>query len=147
MRSLLRCTSSAGCTVSILNAPSDERILKVAARTGFLLLSEQPDRELVIGIVVISSGGVERPFAARAVQRACSPWRSEGGDELPLEDASEGACLVFTETRVHATDAAARHRFAPYWTVIRPGSGFIRRMWLRAIKRRAESYGSGSQGS
>ena len=45
------------------------------------------------------------------------------------------------EPRVHATDTAARRAFARYWTVIRPGSGFIRRMWLRAIKRRAESPG------
>ena len=44
-----------------------------------------------------------------------------------------------SETRVHATNAQARRRFAGYWAVIRPGSGFIRRMWLRAIRRRAES--------
>ncbi|HYW41393.1 MAG TPA: hypothetical protein VE959_00970 [Bryobacteraceae bacterium] len=30
------------------------------------------------------------------------------------------------------------HGFAAYWRMIYPGSALIRRMWLRAIKRRAE---------
>jgi hypothetical protein len=29
-------------------------------------------------------------------------------------------------------------QFAVYWRLIHPGSDIIRRMWLRAIKRRAE---------
>ena len=35
------------------------------------------------------------------------------------------------------TVRAARRRFAAYWRVIYPGSAIIRRMWLRAIERRA----------
>ena len=132
---------------SILNAPRDEPILEVATRTGFLLLAEDLDRELVIGIVVISPGGVKRPVTPGQFKGLAIPGVAKAVMNFRIEDASEGACFVFTATRVHATDAAARRRFAPYWTVIRPGSGFIRRMWLRAIKRRAESQGSGSQGS
>ena len=132
---------------SILNAPRDEPILEVATRTGFLLLAEDLDRELVIGIVVISPGGVKRPVTPEQFKGLAIAGVAKAVMNFRIEDATEGACLVSTETRVHATDAAARRRFAPYWTVIRPGSGFIRRMWLRAVKRRAESYGSGSQGS
>ena len=44
-----------------------------------------------------------------------------------------------TETRVFATDATTRRLFAPYWRIIYPGSSIIRMMWLRAIKRKAES--------
>ena len=33
---------------------------------------------------------------------------------------------------------AARRRFGAYWLFVRPGSGLIRRMWLRAVKKRAE---------
>jgi len=51
---------------------------------------------------------------------------------------SESGCVVTTETRVHATDARSRRRFGMYWLAIYPGSALIRRMWLRAIKRRAE---------
>ncbi len=50
--------------------------------------------------------------------------------------------LVTAETRVYATDASARRRFARYWRVIYPGSALIRRRWLRAMKRRAEAAGS-----
>jgi len=42
-------------------------------------------------------------------------------------------------TRVFASGPAARRRFAAYWRVIYPGSALIRRMWLRAIERRATS--------
>jgi len=47
-------------------------------------------------------------------------------------------CVVTTETRVQATDARTERRFRLYWTLIYPGSTLIRRMWLRAIQRRAE---------
>lgn len=50
----------------------------------------------------------------------------------------DGARLE-TETRVFLTDRAARRRFAAYWLVVRPFSGLVRRRWLRAAKRRAET--------
>ena len=53
-----------------------------------------------------------------------------------VSDAAGGTRLT-TETRVFAPDRSVRRRFALYWTAIRPGSGMIRRMWLRAVKRRA----------
>lgn len=56
-----------------------------------------------------------------------------------VEDAGPGACTVSTETRIWATDASAERRFAHYWRVIYPGSALIRRMWLRAIRSRAEA--------
>jgi len=55
-----------------------------------------------------------------------------------IEDASSAACTLTTETRVYATDASTRRRLALYWRMIYPGSALIRRMWLRAIARRAE---------
>jgi hypothetical protein len=56
-----------------------------------------------------------------------------------LEDAGPGETMVTTETRVYATDTTPRGVFARYWRVIYPGSALIRRMWLRAVKNRAES--------
>jgi hypothetical protein len=55
-----------------------------------------------------------------------------------LRDEGGGWVRLTTETRVFALDASARKRFAAYWRVIFPGSAFIRRMWLDAVKRRAE---------
>ena len=44
-----------------------------------------------------------------------------------------------TETRVHVADPAARRKFRRYWFVIRPFSGLIRILLLRAARRRAEA--------
>lgn len=50
---------------------------------------------------------------------------------------ASGGSRVSTETRVFANSPAARRAFGNYWKVIYPGSALIRRMWLRAINRRA----------
>jgi hypothetical protein len=57
---------------------------------------------------------------------------------LVVEEDKPGWSRVTTETRVLATDSAARGIMARYWRLIYPGSGMIRRMWLNAIRDRAE---------
>ena len=106
---------------SILNAPPSTPILEVATRTGFELLAEEPGREIVIGMTLIS------------------PDRAKGFMNFRLTDLGPAGCDVTTETRVRAVDPSARRRFAVYWRVIYPGSALIRRMWLRAIRERAEA--------
>ena len=44
-----------------------------------------------------------------------------------------------TETRVHVADPASRKKFRRYWFVVRPFSGLIRILLLRAARRRAEA--------
>jgi len=104
---------------SILDAPPDEPLLDVALRGGFHLIAEEPGRELVIGMYVIK------------------PDRALAAMNFLLLPAGDGIRLT-TETRIYAKDDAARRSFRWYWWLIRPGSGFIRHMWLRAIRRRAE---------
>jgi hypothetical protein len=123
---------------SILNPPSDEPLLEVATRTGFLLLADDPERELVVGTLVIAPGGVKKPVTPGQFKDLVAPGVAKAVMNFRIEEAGHQTWLVSTETRVHATDTSARRTFARYWAVIRPGSGFIRRMWLRAIKRRAE---------
>jgi hypothetical protein len=50
-----------------------------------------------------------------------------------------GSRSLSTETRVHVADPATRRRFRCYWFVIRPFSGLIRILLLRAARRRAEA--------
>jgi len=50
-----------------------------------------------------------------------------------------GPSSLSTETRVHVADAAARRKFRRYWLVVRPFSGFIRIMVLRAARKRAQA--------
>ncbi|WP_227103697.1 hypothetical protein [Chromobacterium rhizoryzae] len=49
------------------------------------------------------------------------------------ETVAEGVRLS-TQTRVHCPDAGTRWRFAPYWYLIRPVSGLIRRRMLRQVE-------------
>ena len=125
---------------SIMNAPEQKPILDVATQTTFLLLAEEPPRELVIGTVVAA------PAHARAAGRLTPELFQE---KLPpgvalatmnflVAPAGPGGSTISTETRVYAEDGAAIRRFAAYWRLIHPGSDVIRRMWLRAIKQRAE---------
>ena len=107
-------------------------------------------------VPLLATTAGERVVAGGLMQ----PWRLAGGDEPPALDAAalrafDGAgwvkCAVdftlepdgtgtvlSTETRVSATDARSRRRFALYWLLIRGGSGLIRREMLRVVARRAE---------
>jgi len=125
---------------SILNAPERQPLLDVATRTSFLLLSEEPGREIVVGTLVVAPRGWRpRPHPTpEDFKNLHAPGFALAAMNFRLEDAGPDACRVTTETRVYATDAGARRRFAPYWRVIYPGSALIRRMWLRAIRVRAE---------
>ncbi len=104
---------------SILNAPEQQPLLDVATRTSFRYVVNEP-QEIVVATTVI------RPHAAEAMMNFLITTDGRGGT------------LLSTETRVYANTDDARRRFATYWRIIRPGSDIIRRMWLRAIKRRAE---------
>ena len=66
-------------------------------------------------------------------------WR---GPESPATAVVEFRALdgaLATETRVHVPDPASRRKFARYWMVVGPFSGLIRKLVLRAAKRRAEA--------
>ena|SRR5947207_4517059 len=103
---------------NILNPSKSAPILDVALRGGFSVMANDPPREIVIGTDVIRPKRAIAAMNFRVIPHGA-------------------ACMLITETRVHATDAAARRRFAVYWRIIHPGSDIIRRGWLDAIKRRA----------
>jgi hypothetical protein len=124
----------------ILNPPPGEPLLAVAARTQFRVLEERAPEEIAIGTLLVSPGrrGATPPASPLEFEAA----RLRSGVALAamnfrLTEAAGGTLLV-TETRVFAPDRDVRRRFALYWLAIRPGSGLIRRMWLRGIRRRAE---------
>lgn len=126
---------------SIMNAPEHVPLLEVATRTSFLLLAEEPDREIVIGTLVAIPPGF-RPKSnptADDFKALHAPGFVVAAMNFLVEEDGSGACIVTTETRIYATDASARQRFSVYWRAIYPGSALIRWMWLRAIKLRAEA--------
>ncbi|MFI7638977.1 hypothetical protein [Nonomuraea sp. NPDC049400] len=56
---------------------------------------------------------------------------------MRFEDIGGERTRVTTETRVVCTDEASRRGMARYWPLIRPFSGLIRIMMLRALRSRA----------
>jgi hypothetical protein len=122
---------------SILNAGDRVPIIDVATSSGFVRLADDAPRELVVGTVVMAPPGMRGPLTAAVFQTALPPgFALAGMNFLVTADGPDGS-LVSTETRVYANSDAARRRFGRYWRVIYPGSALIRRMWLRAIVRRA----------
>jgi hypothetical protein len=126
----------------ILNPPPDQPILAVALRSGFIELGSTA-HELVLGTLVITPHAARRtsitPDEFRTIRE---PGYAKAVMNFRIEQAALAMCVVTTETRIFATDEKTRRKFALYWWSIRLGSGLIRRMWLRAIRRRAERIGS-----
>jgi hypothetical protein len=108
-------------------------------------LAEEPNREIVLGSLAAAPpgwrpSGKPTPDGFRALFVTINrPGFASATMNFRIEDVGSAACTLTTETRVYATDASTRRRFAPYWRVIYPGSALIRHMWLRAIAHRAES--------
>jgi hypothetical protein len=123
---------------SILAAPPDEAILDVALRSGFVQLAASPD-ELVFGTIVVAPPGARSPLPAARYRDLVEPGWAKAVMNFRWYDDGAGWTRLETETRVFATDAASRRRFALYWRTIYPGSSLIRRTWLAAIRRRAEA--------
>jgi len=124
---------------SILNAPEKQPILDVATRTSFLLLAEEPGQEIVLGTLVVTPPGwrpKEHP-TPEDFKALHAPGFALAAMNFRIEDAGPGICLVTTETRIYATDAGSRRKFARYWRVIYPGSALLRRTWLRAVRERS----------
>jgi hypothetical protein len=126
----------------ILNAPEKMPLLDVATRTSFMLLAEEPEREIVVGTLVAAPRGwrpnEDKKPTPEDFKALHAPGFALGAINFRVEDTANGETLLTTETRIYATDASARRNFAAYWRAIYPGSALIRVMWLRAIRKRAE---------
>jgi hypothetical protein len=126
---------------SILNAGDSTPIIDVALRTSFVRLADDAPRELVIGTIVGAPPGAAGQATPEVFRTAMPPGYALATMNFLVRANRAGGSVVSTETRVFANSNAARRRFAVYWRLIYPGSALIRRMWLRAIKRRAEVQG------
>ncbi len=127
---------------SILNAGERESLIDVATQSGFVRLAEDVPRELVIGTVVMAPPGTRGTLTPEVFQKELAPGFVLATMNFVVVADGPARSIVSTETRVFANSPSARRRFAVYWRVIYPGSAIIRRMWLRAIDRRATTVAS-----
>ena len=124
---------------SILSPPDTKPILDVATSTGFVYLAQEAPREVVVGTVIVAPPGWRRRqgLTPDIFRKPLPPGFALATMNFAVK-ADGGGSRVTTETRVFANDNASRRAFSIYWRIIYPGSAIIRRMWLRAIRTRAE---------
>ena len=122
---------------SIMNAGSQEPLLDIATRGGFIWLADDRPREIVVGTVVGAPAGFRHAMLTPSLFKVTPPGFALATMNFVVKSDGPNASIVTTETRVFASSASTRRRFAAYWRVIYPGSAIIRRMWLRAIEHRA----------
>jgi len=124
-------------TLGRRRADGGRPVLDGFRRMGFEVVAEEPGRELVvagIGRFWELSGGLRRVEGREHFSGFDEPGYAKVAFNFRLDDDR-----LSTETRIAGTDAHARRRFGLYWLLVRPGSGLIRREWLRAIAKRAQS--------
>jgi hypothetical protein len=122
---------------SILNPGDGASLLDVATRSGFIYLADDAPRELVVGTVVIAPRGIDCAPTPQMFTTTLPPGFALAAMNFLVTPDGPNGSLVSTETRVFANSLSARRRFGRYWRLIYPGSALIRRMWLRAVKKRA----------
>jgi hypothetical protein len=129
---------------NILNPPAGKPVLEVALASGFVMLSDERGREIVLGTLVVRPPGARLAVSndpaatARRFAELSTPGYAKAAMNFRIEPRLDGSCRVTTETRVFATDSASARRFATYWRFILPGSSLLRVTWLGAIAARAE---------
>jgi len=115
-------------------------LVEETLRLGWGELARTPGREIVMGAVT-------RPWEANVAFRAVPPERFAGFAEpdlvkivwtLEAEPLAADRARFVTQTRVVATDDAARAKFRSYWTKFGAGIVLIRKLAVPAMKREAE---------
>jgi hypothetical protein len=115
---------------------------------NFIPLARDGDREIVAGLI----GKFWRPdFGLIVVSNpsgflACNPPKAA---KLAIGFVAEQfgeVTLLTTETRVYCPDRYALMMFFPYWLIIPPVSGLLRRRALGSIRRIAESRAVSEKG-
>jgi hypothetical protein len=109
---------------------------------GFIPLEETND-EIVFGLVgqFWKLAGGEEPSGVTDAPGFLTFDRTDFAKvaaNLYVQQSGDRTSLS-TETRIWAPDPQTRKKFAFYWRLISLGSGWIRVLWLRAIKHRAET--------
>lgn len=110
--------------------------LEAIIEAGFGQLAEDPDREVVLGVIgrFWRPTGNLLPFRPEAFERPIPPGLALAVWNFSVRSGDGDASVLATETRVACGDPASRRRFRLYWTAVRPFSGWIRRLMLNAVR-------------
>lgn len=112
--------------------------------TGFVILEEVPDDEIVIGV----AGRFWRPDGGRCMDLTASNFmefsrpgyaKVAWNFRLSAESPETGITILSTETRIQCFGRSASWKFGAYWSVVGPFSGLIRKAILKQVKAKAEA--------
>ena len=110
--------------------------------TGFVILSEVPDDEIVIGV----AGRFWRPDGGRCLDITAGDFGgfaragyAKAAWNFKLRAESPKETVLSTETRIKCFGRAAFWKFRLYWSLVGPFSGLIREEILKQVKTEAES--------
>lgn len=117
--------------------PNQKLTLHTIIEAGFGQLAEEPGREVVVGIAgqFWRPIGNFLPFKRENFQGPAPPGLARAVWNFTVQETNAGRTLLSTETRVVCGDPGSRFKFRLYWLIVRPFSGLMRRMMLRAIRR------------
>ncbi|MER7079273.1 hypothetical protein SAMN02982929_02360 [Saccharopolyspora kobensis] len=107
---------------------------------GWFELATEPQRYVVLGSISqfwrLRPGDFRRTCPAEQFRDHDEPGFAKSASVFELVPIG-GGTLLRTETRITAGSATARRKMLSYWRFIRPFSGLIRRVMLRAVARKA----------
>jgi len=106
----------------------------------FRVFAEESGFELVMGLVCNTKMVPVPMETLEEFEGYVGDGVSRMAWNFTVEERVGGLCLR-TETRVQCMGPKSRRWFLPYWTVIRPFSGLIRREMLRLAKKQAMKTG------
>ena len=120
--------------------PHPARLLAQMQSIGWVVLAEQPGREIVLGSVTQpwQAAPVFRSIAATEFRDFAEPGYVKIAWTLRADPVSASSSVFHTETRVCTTDGEARMRFRRYWSFVAPGVELIRLVMLLPLKHDAE---------
>jgi len=111
--------------------------LQNLAGAGFGKLEEDPGHEVVFGVTGrfwMPLGNLE-PFRIEDFENPVRTGRARAVWNFLVVDAGGGRSTLSTETRILCGDPSSRRKFLTYWFFVRPFSGLIRIVMLRAVRK------------
>jgi len=114
--------------------------LQTLIEAGFGRLAEEPGREIVLGVAgrFWRPTGNILPLSEESFRHPPQPGLARAVWNFAVQDAGPGRTILSTETRVVCGDKVTRLKFRAYWLVVRPFSGLIRLIMLRAVRQLCE---------
>ena len=111
--------------------------LDTLLRAGFGLVAEDPGREVVLGVTGRFWRPIDNtvPFDEENFRGPVRPGFARAVWNFAVREGTGAQTILSTETRVICGDAASRRKFRAYWVIVRPFSGLIRILMLRAVRK------------